>query len=595
MVRCLSGKWSTGMSARFRYGLRSLAVLTVVGHYAATAMAGPIEDCNTLRAAAALEPCTLVVDDKQQTPAKRAVALLMRARAALDMSNLDRAEADIKAAFALQPATPFGYRIRGRLLGLQGKNTEARADYAKAIQLSESQAGKYVSYQDRGNFLLRIMELPAAQADFEAAIRLDPAKAAGYVGRALTNKAMGKIGEALADLDRAKAVEPSYLLTHVERGDILLAEKRFADAIAAYDLALAIRANDARAVRGRAAASALVTASNVPAPPPAPATTSPTPPPSVAAPAAPTPAAPSPTPPAPPAAAPQPPAPSVAAPAAPTPAAPSPTPPAQPAAAPQPPTVTPPPAQSGDAVDAAAKQAEERRRQLREAFELRQKGKPLEAIVIYDALLRQAPADAEAAIEKGRTLISLSKWKEALDTFKLVLDSKTAPVGMKALALEGQGEVFARNNVYPAAIQSTTMALQLNPKLHGALFWRGISSYSLGAFDKALADFQQATSIVPKSPVYPGWEAIALVSAGDLPKAKEAIDRAFTIQPDNVNALTARARLRLATGEIVAAEADLAQLVRRGPLNPVALETQQLIMIHKVMKPSDQPSPEARR
>jgi tetratricopeptide (TPR) repeat protein len=267
----------------------------------------------------------------------------------------------------------------------------------------------------------------------------------------------------------------------------------------------------------------------------------------------------------------------------------------QPAAAPQPPTVTPPPAQSGDAVDPGAKQAEERRRQLREAFELRQKGKPLEAIVIYDALLRQAPADAEAAVEKGRTLISLSKWKEALDTFKIVLDSKTAPVGMKALALESQGEVFARNNVFPAAIQSTTAALQLNPKLHGALFWRGISSYSLGAFDKALADFQQATSIVPKSTLYPGWEAIALVSAGDLPKAREAIDRAFAIQPDNVNALTARARLRLATGEIVAAEADLAQLVRRGPLNPVAVETQQLIMIHKVMKPSDQPSPEARQ
>jgi tetratricopeptide (TPR) repeat protein len=587
------------MSARFRYVPWSLAVLTVVGHYAATAMAGPIEDCNTLRAATALEPCTLVIDDKQQTPAKRAVALLMRARAALDMSNLDRAEADIKTAFALQPATPFGYRIRGRLLGLQGKNTEARADYAKAIQLSESQAGKYVSYQDRGNFLLRIMELPAAQADFEAAIRLDPAKAAGYVGRALTNKAMGKIGEALADLDRAKAVEPNYLLTHVERGDILLAEKRFADAIAAYDLALAIRANDARALRGRAAASALVTASNVPAPVPAPATASPTPPPpvapSVAAPAAPTPAAPSPTPPAQPAATPPPVAPSVAAPAGPIPSAPTPTPPAQPAAAPQPPTVTPPPAQSGDAVDAGAKQAEERRRQLREAFELRQKGKPLEAIVIYDALLRQAPADAEAAVEKGRTLISLSKWKEALDTFKIVLDSKTAPVAMKALALESQGEVFARNNVFPAAIQSTTAALQLNPKLHGALFWRGISSYSLGAFDKALADFQQATSIVPKSTLYPGWEAIALVSAGDLPKAREAIDRAFAIQPDNVNALTARARLRLATGEIVAAEADLAQLVRRGPLNPVALETQQLIMIHKVMKPSDQPSPEARR
>jgi tetratricopeptide (TPR) repeat protein len=117
--------------------------------------------------------------------------------------------------------------------------------------------------------------------------------------------------------------------------------------------------------------------------------------------------------------------------------------------------------------------------------------------------------------------------------------------------------------------------------------------YALGAFDKAIKDFQDAASIQPKSPAYPGWEAIALVSAGDLPKAREAIDRAFAIQSDNVIALTARARLRLVTGEIDAAEADLAQLARRGALIPTALETQQLIMIHKIMKPSDKPSKEA--
>jgi tetratricopeptide (TPR) repeat protein len=565
--------------------------LTAVGLCAATATAGPVEDCKALLGPAALEPCTLVVEDKQRTPAERSLALLMRARAALDMLDFGRAEADIKAAFALQPARPFAYRMRGRLLALQGKNTEARADLAKAIQMSAQRASKYLSYQERGQFLLRIMELPEAQADFEAAVRLDPTKASGYVGRALTYKAMGKIGEALADLNRAKAVEPNYWLTYVEQGDILIAEQRFTDAIAAYDLALAIRSDDARALRGRAAASALVNANTTPAPVPAPATTSPPPraAPSVAAPAAPAPSSPPPA---------QPAAPSVAAPATPAPSSP---PPAQPAApsvaaptAPAPQTATPPPPQSGDAADPAAKKAEERRRQLKEARDLRQKGKHQQAIVLYDALLRQAPDDAEVALEKGRTFIELSKWEEAAAAFKLVLDSKTAPAKMKALAFEGLGEILARNNAFALAIRSTTAALELNPKLHGALFWRGMSEYALGAFDKATKDFQEATSILPKSTVYPGWEAIALVSAGDLPKAREAIDRAFAIQADNVNALTARARLRLVSGEIDAAEADLAQLTRRGTLSPVALETQQLIMIHKVMKPSDKPPAEAR-
>jgi tetratricopeptide (TPR) repeat protein len=588
------------MVACLRYLLWSAMALTVVGR-ATTAPAGPLDDCRTLRGEAALAPCTLVIEDKKESRADRALALLLRAREALDVSDLGRAEADINAAFSLQPATSFAYRIRGRLLGLLGKNKEALADYAKAIQMPVPRPSRYLSYQERGHFLLQIGELPAAQSDFEAAIGLDPTKAPGYVGRAMTYKAMGKISEALADLGRAKAVEPGYLVTYVEQGDILTAEKRYAEAIAAYDLALAIRSDNVRALRGRGAAKSLLNADNTPAPAPTnpPAPTAPR----VAAPAAPTTPSASPAPPAapviaapavpsaPPTPAAQPSTPKVAAPAAPATTSAPPAPPAAPVVADPnaPPPSAAPPVQPSEAVDPNAKQAEERRRQLREAQDLRKKGKHQQALVVYDTLLRQTPDDAEVALEKARTLVELSKWEDALNAFKLVLESKTAAPKMKALAFEGLGEVFARNNVFAMAIQSTTKALELNPKLHAALFWRGRSEYALGGFDKASTDFQEATSILPKSTVYPGWEAIALVSAGDLPKAREAIDRAFAIQADNINALTARARLRLVSGEIDAAEADLAQLKRRGTLNPVALETQQLIMIHKIMKPSDKP------
>jgi tetratricopeptide (TPR) repeat protein len=558
--------WSTGMPVWFRHTLGVIAIFAGVGSFGATSMASPTEDCKTLHAAAALAPCTLVIEDKRQTPASRVTALLMRARAALDMSELDRAEADIKSAIALRPNMAFGYRVRGRLRGLQGRKEEARADYAQAILLSATKTGKYVSFLDRGNFLLRITELPAAMTDFETAIRVDPTKASAYVGRALTNKAMGHIGEALADLGRAKAVEPRYWVTYVEQGDILVAEKRFAEAIAAYDLALAIRGNDARALKGRAAATALVAQSSEPVA--VPVRTSPTPPPSNK--------------------------PSTVAPAPSNPATPSAVPPEQPATAPAPPAVAPVPVQPGEGVDPAAKRAEERRGKLKEALDLRHKGKHAEAIVLYDALLKQAPGDSEVALQKGRTLMTLAKWKEALEAFKTVVESKTAPPGMKALALEGQGEILARNDLFALAIASTTAALQINPKLNGALFWRGLSSYAIGGFDKALADFEKATSLVPKSALYQAWEALALVGTGDLSKAKEAIDRAFAIQQNNLIALTARARLRLVTGDIDAAETDLSQVARRGPMNSVALQTQQLIMIHKVMKPSDRPLAKAR-
>jgi Flp pilus assembly protein TadD len=234
--------------------------------------------------------------------------------------------------------------------------------------------------------------------------------------------------------------------------------------------------------------------------------------------------------------------------------------------------------------------AEARRGKLKEALTLRQSGKPKEALVIYDELLREAPAEVELAVEKGRTLAALERWKDALDTLKPVIDSKTAPAGMKAFAFETQGEVLARTNQFEAAILSNTAALAINPKLLGALFWRGVSSVVVGAFDTALTDFQQAGAIVPKSSLYPGWEALAFISNGDLVKAREAIDRAFAIQADSTMALTARARLKRVAGELDGAEADLASVARRGPLGPVALQTQQLIMIHKVFKPSDPPA-----
>jgi len=538
--------------------LALLAISATAWACASAAMAGPLEDCSQLRAAAAIAPCSLVIDDKAQTPSAHVTALLMRARAEIDMSDLDRAEADIKAAFALH-ATPFGYRVRGRLHALRGRNREAREDYSQAIAISESKVAKHTSYVDRGNFLFRISEVPAALADFEVAIQLDPTKAAPYVGRALTHKARGKISEALADLSQAKTVEPNYWLTYVELGDILVAQKRFADAIAAFDLALKLRPNDRRAVTGRAAAAALASNTSPPAASPAPETPKP---PALATPSTDTPAAPMP---------PSPPSPTIA----------------QPAPSPQAPAVAPSP--TPPAEDPAAKQAEERRGKLKEAFELRQKGKHQEAIAIYDALLHQTPSDAEVALLKGRALMALLKWKEALDLLKAVSDSKTAPPAIKALALEGQGEVLARNNLFPAAIAVTTAALQVNPKLGDALFWRGIALYSTGVFDKAIADFKQAASLMPKSSLYPAWEAIALVTAGELQKGREAIDRALAMQADNAFALTARARLRLSSGEIEAAEADIRKLTQQGPLNPVALQTQQLIMIHKLMKASDQP------
>jgi tetratricopeptide (TPR) repeat protein len=592
------------MSASFRAVVFSAAVI-LVGGCATVARAAPIDDCEKARWTAALSPCSQVIDNGNEKPATRSFALLLRARAELDLSDLGRAEADIGAALALTPESTFGYRLRARLRGLQGKETEARADLIKAVALSQSPAAKYASYLDRGYFFVRNMELPAALADFTAAVGIDATKAAAYVGRAVAAKAAGDIAKALADLDQAKAVEPAFKLTYLERGDILIAAKRYAEAVADFDAALALDAKDARALRGRAAASALASAAGIEIPPPKPvaAPNSPPPaPPNVAAPAA----TPSATPPSAPVATPgQSYAMPDPAPAQQPSPAPRPTPPQQATPAPQPapaqqpppaPQPTPPQQATPAPQPAPAQQAEPapppdpRSAKLKEALVLRQGGKNQEALAIYAELLRAAPADVEVAVEKARAHVALSQWKEALDLLKPVIESKTAPAPIKAFAFEAQGEALAQTSQYEAAILSNTAALAINPKLLGALFWRGASSFLLGAFDAAIADFRAGAAIAPNSPLLPGWEGLALVSTGDLAKAKEAIERSNTLAPDNAFALAARARLRLVAGEIDAAEADLATLARRGPLTGPALQTQQLIMIHKIFKPTDAPA-----
>jgi len=343
---------------------------------------------------------------------------------------------------------------------------------------------------------------------------------------------MGNFDAALASLGRAVSVEPTYALTYLELGDIMLAQNHFNEAVAAFDLALARRPNDARAQRGRAAAVA------------ARATAEPKP--------------------------------------------------DEPAKAAKPdlpggqsPGGQPPAGQAAGVPNPAGGDAEAREKKLQGALALRDSRKFVEALAIYEDMLKATPADLEAAIEKGRTLIELSRWKDAMDTFKAVIDAKGTPDAARAVALSNQGEIFAKVGDYNPAIKVTSEALRLNPRHIGALYWRGFSQYQLGAFAAALADFQQGGTLAPKESLFPSWEAFALIGAGDTAKAKDAIARSLAVEPDNVPALHARARLNLAAGDIAAAEADFTQVMRRSQATPSAVQTQQLIMLHKIMKSTD--------
>ncbi len=104
---------------------------------------------------------------------------------------------------------------------------------------------------------------------------------------------------------------------------------------------------------------------------------------------------------------------------------------------------------------AVSRQAAEARRKLvQSALELQLDGQFEKALVIYDQILRTTPTDSEAAVEKGRMFVKLSRWQEAFNAFASVIDSNASNV-WKAHAYAGAGEVLATDGQFEKAINAT--------------------------------------------------------------------------------------------------------------------------------------------
>lgn len=108
------------------------------------------------------------------------------------------------------------------------------------------------AYIARANALADDVQWELAIADLGKALALHPKHAEALAARAGLYELMGDRNRALADIDRALAIEPSARL-HVMRGDIL-ASRDDARAVSEYTKALAIDPRDAGALTSRARA-----------------------------------------------------------------------------------------------------------------------------------------------------------------------------------------------------------------------------------------------------------------------------------------------------------------------------------------------------
>ena len=195
---------------------------------------------------------------------KHMVALKLRAIAHEIMGNRSRALEDLDRAIALDPSAEL-YVMRAGLLethdnqrhhvsGLLSdaevkevlnKNALARDDHDRAVDAAPDAAFVYLA---RGRFFAKEMRLTQAVCDFSAAIARDPNELEAYRERANAYILQNKYDAALADLSRVLAARPKDLDALRTRRTVYLwmgnASRAIADAEALFAVAEYVNVSD---------------------------------------------------------------------------------------------------------------------------------------------------------------------------------------------------------------------------------------------------------------------------------------------------------------------------------------------------------------
>lgn len=167
-------------------------------------------------------------------------------------NRLDDAAADFGRAAAADPSDPKPLGNRAAVRRQAGDLRGADADYTAA--LGRATGSVRVDFLlDRALVRQELGDLTAAAADCTAALAADPTRADALELRGRVRTAAGDLAGATDDLNRALALCSRDRLPVVlhARGAVAVERKRFADAIADYDRAVALDPNYTQAYISR--------------------------------------------------------------------------------------------------------------------------------------------------------------------------------------------------------------------------------------------------------------------------------------------------------------------------------------------------------
>jgi tetratricopeptide (TPR) repeat protein len=169
---------------------------------------------------------------------------------------------------------------------------------------------------------------------------------------------------------------------------------------------------------------------------------------------------------------------------------------------------------------------------------------PEPALSLIDASIAADPINPIALLERGRVLVDLGRYQDAIASFDEAISLKPK----SAMAFFHRGRALAALNHPMRGIESFEQAIELQPDFALAHLHRGLALGHLGRFAKAIACYDKAIELDPALAVAHNARGVAKLGLGRPKEALAACDKAIALNPALAIAHDARGVVQLRLG-----------------------------------------------
>lgn len=193
---------------------------------------------------------------------------------------------------------------------------------------------------------------------------------------------------------------------------------------------------------------------------------------------------------------------------------------------------------------------------------LGQIGRHHEAVKVYRSAIKLAPKRFDIINNMGNALASLGRERDAISQYKKAL--KLNPLYVNALYC--LGTLYFNLKEYEDAVPLLKKAVQSDPNHCDAYHNLGLSLMSLRQYAAAILAFRQELAINPRS--VPAWTDMskAFVDHNQLDEALACLDKAYSIEPDDLKVQNGYVFCYRILGQFDQAADMCRQMLRTDPL-----------------------------